>query len=198
MSKGSTHSRLLWRRMATNTICRKEETETINTKRRRELNFNRAPQHTDQIPSNGSCYLGHNIGDRGWAYYDAVLVLEEYPCMNPRLRTEQWTKMFSSRHQEFSYKQKLYLGYFLSLETGCILSFWNQPHQRIKNHLLLRSDVFKPTTCMMKWLYTYAEIILPYSTLTIASNKGNAARYKKAFLVLFPTWSFTWWSLLMM
>lgn len=38
----------------------------------------------------------------------------------------------------------------------------------------------------------------PHEPLTMASMKGKAARYRKALLVLLPTDSSTWCSLLMM
>lgn len=40
---------------------------------------------------NEANYLGHNIRDGGRADNDAVLVLEQYPCVNPGLQAEQWT-----------------------------------------------------------------------------------------------------------
>lgn len=33
----------------------------------------------------GGVYLGDNVGDGGGAHYDAVLVLEEYPRVDPGL-----------------------------------------------------------------------------------------------------------------
>lgn len=43
-----------------------------------------------------------------------------------------------------------------------------------------------------------AQVCLQQHWLTMASSRGNAARNRNAFLVLRPTDSSTWWSLLMM
>lgn len=93
MSNGSTHSRLLCRRMATNTICTTDghDNEPVGPSGQRA-------RRLVCIRTERRIHLGDDIGDGGGAYDDAVLVLEKYPCVDPGLRRE--TKKLRMSYQE--------------------------------------------------------------------------------------------------